>query len=128
MTYYKSEEDFDLTAAHLSKKIAKHPKNVHKFEKFTNQDYDAVCSKDFRSVRYHRQQVYKDEGDSEETLYFSSKKRKSSNEETRVDSMKNDKIDSDLTKFQTSNAKESMLEKADDKLSEPDLPGLEKKS
>ena len=52
MTYYTSSEDFNMLNAFEAKKEAKLPKNVHKFERFTNADFDAVKKLDFRSVRY----------------------------------------------------------------------------
>jgi len=44
MVYYSSETDFTLMAAHLAKKKAKDPKNIHKFERFTNENYESMCS------------------------------------------------------------------------------------
>ena len=58
MTLYQSQEEFDLTRVHMCKKEAKEPENIHKFERFTNSDYKSIISKDFRTVRYHREEFY----------------------------------------------------------------------
>jgi len=70
MIYYTSEDDFTLESAYKAKKKAKEPEFVKQFERFTNRDYDDICSKDFRAVRYKKQQKYQEaEPESEEKFF-----------------------------------------------------------
>jgi len=70
MTYYSSDAEFNLIEALKAKIKAKQPRNVHKFERFTNEDYSKLESHDFRSYRYRRKQLLTDQCNSDEELCF----------------------------------------------------------
>jgi len=70
MAYYSSSIDFSMMDAHQKKKTAKDAKNLHKYERFTNEDYDRLCQQDFRSVRYKRPESFPDIENDEEDNYF----------------------------------------------------------
>lgn len=72
MTHYSSTDQFSLMAAHKARELSKQPENINKFEKFTNQDYNDVCQKDFREVRYKKKNVQSEPEDQMELEYFSS--------------------------------------------------------
>ena len=75
MTYYQSQDEFDMKAAYEAKQKAKLPGNIHKFEKFTNKDHSTITSQDFRSIRYKREEKYEDKQKEEEEDFFASLKR-----------------------------------------------------
>ena len=65
MSMYSSSKDFSLVAAHKAKSIAQQKGNIDKFERFTDEDYEDLCRRDFRSVRYKREEIYSASEDSE---------------------------------------------------------------
>jgi len=44
MTMFQSSDDFNFQAVHQAKRTAKLPENISKYEKFTNNDYERICS------------------------------------------------------------------------------------
>ena len=46
------------------------PSNLPSFERFTNDDYEAICHRDFRSVRYSKEKVYSKGKSTDEEAYF----------------------------------------------------------
>jgi len=70
MTYYSSTPSFNLMSAHKTTLEARSPKNVHEYERFTNADYDNLCTLDFRTIRYKKEEVYLEKEDGSEDIDF----------------------------------------------------------
>ncbi len=74
MVYYSSSHDFDMMRALDAKKTAKDPKNISMYERFTNNDYDAMFNQDFRHQRYRKTEAFAHDSDDEVKRIFETTK------------------------------------------------------
>ena len=60
---FQTSQEFDVQAVYNAIRSGRKDANAHMYERFTNEDYDDLNGKDFRTIRHRKREIYRDASD-----------------------------------------------------------------